>query len=77
MPSVPHLRQNRIRRLFQLGAILEGVGHFLAQHTVGKVDGIKGDGPQFLRVDGSILIQHRLISAHIDDFSHQTALSGL
>ena len=40
--SVPHFISVQISRSFQLGAVVEGVAHLLAQHTVCVVDGIKG-----------------------------------
>lgn len=51
--SVPHFISVQISRSFQLGAVVEGVAHLLAQHTVCVVDGVKGDGPQLVRVDRS------------------------
>lgn len=69
---IPDLDQ--IRSSFQLGAVLEGVAHLLAQHTVCVVDGVKGDGPQLVRVDLAVLVQHGLIGARIDDLTYQTAV---
>lgn len=73
MASVPHFISVQISRSFQLGAVVEGVAHLLAQHTVCVVDGVKGDGPQLVRVDLSGLVQHGLVGAHIDDLPHQAA----
>ena len=63
----------QISRSFQLGAVPEGVAHLLAQHPVGVVDGVEGDGPQLVRVDLPVSAQNGLVGAHVDDLAHQTA----